>query len=176
MKQLQIQHQEELRQLEEQKKKRLQQFDTQYKKELEQLIANEQNRLNVLRTLALNDQAILQQAGMELTQRYKAWLESQIGNFAKSTSGQGRASGGFVNAWQPYLVGEQGPELFVPAVSGSIVPNNLTRSIINPFSSEGQKVIQMKIETSTLSLQQVITEVEKLISKREQILIDAITG
>lgn len=35
----------------------------------------------------------------------------------------GRASGGPVNAGQPYIVGEKRPELFVPRVSGTIVPN-----------------------------------------------------
>lgn len=35
-----------------------------------------------------------------------------------------RASGGPVSAGSPYIVGEQGPELFVPSSLGSIVPNN----------------------------------------------------
>lgn len=34
-----------------------------------------------------------------------------------------RADGGPVNAGSPYVVGEKGPELFVPSSSGSIVPN-----------------------------------------------------
>jgi predicted transcriptional regulator len=34
-----------------------------------------------------------------------------------------RAEGGPVSSGQPYLVGERGPELFVPASSGSIVPH-----------------------------------------------------
>ena len=34
-----------------------------------------------------------------------------------------RAEGGPVNAGSPYMVGEKGPELFVPHSSGSIVPN-----------------------------------------------------
>ena len=34
-----------------------------------------------------------------------------------------RAMGGPVNAGSPYMVGEKGPELFVPSSSGSIVPN-----------------------------------------------------
>jgi hypothetical protein len=34
-----------------------------------------------------------------------------------------RAEGGPVNAGSPYMVGEKGPELFVPRSSGSIVPN-----------------------------------------------------
>jgi phage-related minor tail protein len=33
------------------------------------------------------------------------------------------AVGGPVNAGSPYVVGEKGPELFVPSSSGSIVPN-----------------------------------------------------
>ena len=35
-----------------------------------------------------------------------------------------RATGGNVNAGQPYMVGERGAELFVPKGSGDIVPNN----------------------------------------------------
>jgi hypothetical protein len=35
----------------------------------------------------------------------------------------GRASGGPVFANSPYMVGENGPELFIPRTSGSIVPN-----------------------------------------------------
>lgn len=35
----------------------------------------------------------------------------------------GRAAGGPVASGRPYLVGENGPELFVPGASGSIVPN-----------------------------------------------------
>jgi hypothetical protein len=35
-----------------------------------------------------------------------------------------RAMGGSVTAGQPYMVGEQGAELFVPGQTGTIVPNN----------------------------------------------------
>jgi hypothetical protein len=38
--------------------------------------------------------------------------------------GGARADGGPVSGNTPYLVGERGPELFVPATSGKIVPNN----------------------------------------------------
>lgn len=48
-----------------------------------------------------------------------------IGFFSFLTGGLGkRASGGPVSAGAPYIVGEKGPELFVPGRSGSIVPNN----------------------------------------------------
>lgn len=35
-----------------------------------------------------------------------------------------RAIGGPVQSGQPYMVGERGPEMFVPSRSGSIIPNN----------------------------------------------------
>jgi phage-related protein len=38
--------------------------------------------------------------------------------------GGGRATGGAVTQGTAYIVGERGPELFVPNTSGSIVPNN----------------------------------------------------
>ncbi len=40
------------------------------------------------------------------------------------TIAEARAMGGPVNAGQPYIVGEKGPELFVPRNSGGIIPNN----------------------------------------------------
>ena len=36
----------------------------------------------------------------------------------------GRANGGTVASGRPYMVGERGPELFVPGAQGNIVPNN----------------------------------------------------
>lgn len=41
-----------------------------------------------------------------------------------SSFGGGKAVGGHVNSGTTYLVGEKGPELFVPSQSGTIVPNN----------------------------------------------------
>lgn len=43
--------------------------------------------------------------------------------------GNGRASGGPVDSNTPYMVGERGPELFVPRSSGSIVPNHALNSM-----------------------------------------------
>lgn len=42
----------------------------------------------------------------------------------------GKQFGGAVNRGQPYMVGEAGPELFVPYQSGSIVPNNKMGSTV----------------------------------------------
>jgi len=53
---------------------------------------------------------------------------SSFGGILKNLFGFGspepRASGGPVNFGQAYLVGERGPELFMPGRSGSIMPNN----------------------------------------------------
>lgn len=52
-----------------------------------------------------------------------SWLGQLVGFFG-SIFGGGKASGGDVIAGREYLVGEQGPERFVPRVSGTIIPNN----------------------------------------------------
>ncbi len=48
---------------------------------------------------------------------------SGIGNFISGLFGA-RAKGGPVTAGSPYIVGENGPELFKPYGSGTIIPNN----------------------------------------------------
>ena len=52
-------------------------------------------------------------------------VESMIGSLISSLLpiAGARASGGPVEAGSAYLVGEQGPELFVPSSNGSIAPN-----------------------------------------------------
>ena len=55
--------------------------------------------------------------------------------------GGGRAVGGPVNAGTAYMVGEKGPELFVPRQSGTIIPNgsgggNIYVSVTGNFLSE----------------------------------------
>ncbi len=48
-----------------------------------------------------------------------------------------RALGGPVNAGRTYLVGERGPELFTPGISGGIVPNNRMGSLGGSFGGGG---------------------------------------
>lgn len=47
-----------------------------------------------------------------------------MGNSTANQRVTRRAGGGGVNRGQPYMVGEQGTELFVPQQSGTIIPNN----------------------------------------------------
>ena len=50
-------------------------------------------------------------------------LQSQSQSLATSSL-PGRAMGGSVSAYHPYMVGENGPEIFVPRGNGRIVPNH----------------------------------------------------
>lgn len=50
-------------------------------------------------------------------------IGSGIGSFIGSLFGGGKAEGGPVKGGIPYIVGEKGPELFVPQGSGTVVPN-----------------------------------------------------
>ena len=61
-----------------------------------------------------------------------AALRSSLSNGIKA-----RALGGPVSGGEPYLVGERGPELFVPSVSGGIVPNNSVGSFLGGRMSGG---------------------------------------
>lgn len=51
--------------------------------------------------------------------------------------GSFRAHGGPVTAGTPYVVGEQGPEMFVPNVSGMVVPNNRMGGTSYSFTFNG---------------------------------------
>lgn len=57
---------------------------------------------------------------------YEMLPTTQAGNFIGEQLGNlmYRAEGGPVSSGSPYIVGERGPELFVPRYSGTIVPNH----------------------------------------------------
>jgi tape measure domain-containing protein len=62
-----------------------------------------------------------------------------------------RANGGPVASNTPYMVGEQGPELFVPNAGGSIVNNNDLRSAMGASNgSAGGPVLNMSFETTSI--------------------------
>ncbi|MEL6362396.1 MAG: phage tail tape measure C-terminal domain-containing protein [Pseudomonadota bacterium] len=67
--------------------------------------------------------------------------------------GGGRAEGGLVAAGQQYLVGERGPELFTPSVSGSIgrgssAPVNVSISLPGVTSPESFRASETQIAAS----------------------------
>lgn len=68
-----------------------------------------------------------QQDKINSSLRTEIGLRAILALFGGGGGGGGffRAEGGPVATSQPYVVGEQGPELFIPSTSGTIVPNNM---------------------------------------------------
>ena len=54
-----------------------------------------------------------------------------------------RANGGPVTAGAPYVVGERGPELFVPSTAGKVLPNHLLRG------GGGDQPVNIKVVNNT---------------------------
>ena len=74
---------------------------------------------------------------------YKAKGGGSTDIFGRSTLYKGKAVGGPVTGMRPYMVGEMGPEMFIPKVSGTIITNNAldrytrTRQTKTADSSQG---------------------------------------
>ena len=64
-----------------------------------------------------------------------------------------RAMGGPVASGTPYLVGERGPELFMPGTGGSVVNNNDLRSAMGgrPGGANGSPVLNMSFQSTTIN-------------------------
>ena len=86
---------------------------------------------------------------------------SNLGSGTNTTSGF-RAAGGFVNQGSEYMVGENGPEKFIPKQTGSIVPNHdlaksnssepLKLTIINNTSAPIGRVTERQISPTERAL------------------------
>jgi len=94
--------------------------------------------------------AISGMAGPGLSSGQAASIVSQL---PAALAGQ-RAMGGPVTGSQPYLVGERGPELFVPSRSGHIVSNDKVGG--------GGVTVNQTINVSTGVQQTVRTEIKSL--------------
>lgn len=98
-------------------------------------MATFENAMMPLDTAVSNAMALvsdLQQQLIDLERTYYATVQIAIGGGTGIGGGSSdsipwylRASGGPVSDGAPYIVGEQGPELFVPGASGQIVSNDM---------------------------------------------------
>jgi len=78
-----------------------------------------------------------------------------VGGIMKLAGGFFRANGGPVSGNQPYIVGERGPEMFIPNRSGTVIPNkNL---------GGGGVVVQQTINVTTGVQQTVRNEIQTLL-------------
>ncbi len=75
-------------------------------------------------------------------------------------SATGQASGGMVQAGQPYTVGEHGRELFVPQSAGRVLSVSQTKDALN--GGGGGVVVNQTINVSTGVQQTVRTEIKQL--------------
>ena len=80
-----------------------------------------------------NEQA-RKKVDMEVREDYK----TKISDIITPTKIEERKMGGPVTAGNPYIVGERGPEIFMPNVNGSVVNNYRTEKIYQMISSGGR--------------------------------------
>lgn len=95
-------------------------------------------------------QMVAQAIAADLFKRLGSWASGAAGSggvmgavasVVKVMLPPGKAAGGPVWAGRPYMVGERGPELFMPGRSGTIVPNGVMRggamTVVNHFAFNG---------------------------------------
>jgi hypothetical protein len=80
----------------------------------------------------------------------------------------GKADGGPVQGNTTYLVGERGPELFVPGIAGTIVPNDQIQNKSSVTTTGGSNnTYNFNINIPNANTPEVIAELRKLISNLE---------
>lgn len=85
-----------------------------------------------------------------------------VGDFFSGLFGGGKASGGSVDSSKYYLVGENGPELFAPGRSGSIIPNESAFGgggmVVNIIESPGNGGQQQQRSSGGVNILDVFVE------------------
>lgn len=73
------------------------------------------------------------------TGKVGGWFGDLVASFAGSSLTM-RADGGPISAGRPYLVGERGPEVIIPKVSGTVVPNHHLGgpNVVQQFTINGE--------------------------------------
>ena len=95
-----------------------------------------------------------------------------MGSGGATTATEGSfASGGTIQAGKPSLVGERGPELFVPRTAGSIVPSSLTPGKMGGGSNV---VINQNLNFALGVTNTVRTEIANLLPQIQQSTISAV--
>lgn len=61
-----------------------------------------------------------------------------------------RAMGGAVSPGQPFLVGERGPELFVPAAAGRIAPHAGANVVVNIQARDAESVLRSETQIAAM--------------------------
>jgi tape measure domain-containing protein len=64
----------------------------------------------------------------------------------------GKAAGGPVNKNQPYIVGEEGPEIFNPATSGTIIPADTTAMALSTNQKQAAPQVVVNVPPNNISI------------------------
>jgi hypothetical protein len=85
------------------------------------------------RAQALGREQAERQREAELLGKEKAWEEQAYKDslLPAMPPGRRRAEGGPVNGGEPYLVGEEGPEIVMPWEDGMVVPNQQSDAMLD---------------------------------------------
>jgi hypothetical protein len=75
---------------------------------------------------------------------------------------QQRASGGHVNAGQPYVVGERGREMFMPTQSGRIMPNSAMGGGVGSVTVNNYAGVQVSSQRSGPSGQDLVLMIQSI--------------
>lgn len=76
--------------------------------------------------------------------------DDKVGFFTALTGGL-RADGGPVTANKSYIVGERGPELFVPGQSGNVISNENSRAMLGRYANSNQQIPTFRLETEVIN-------------------------
>ena len=93
-------------------------------------------------------------------------LTTVLGASGGSGGLPGRATGGLVSAGRGYLVGERGPELFVPAAAGRVEPNarggsrevKVAIQIVSPRGSSAPESLQRSSRQVARAVRNALTQ------------------
>lgn len=66
---------------------------------------------------------------------------TQSGGGQNSSGGEFRAGGGDINAFMPYWVGEEGPELVIPTQSGTVIPADQSARMASSYGGPSAREI-----------------------------------
>lgn len=139
------------------------------------------DRLNSLSKSVMGDTAafqknmLAQSAAFEALLRAKGYIPGygQLGGLVSPPAP--RAGGGSVLDGMAYLVGEQGPELFMSPRDGKIIPAGLTADLLNPRYGRqgGARNMTVKIESSSLTMTEILSEMDRRFDRFERGLAGA---
>ena len=108
---------------------------------------------------------------------FRKWVRSHLATTITvkveyDTSGapspKGKALGGPVTGGTPYIVGENGPELFVPGRSGSIVPNDVLAGSASRGSGGGGNTYAINVQAGVGDPRAIGQQIVEYVKKFEQ--------